>query len=92
VSAASEGRPEPTSCAPPVAEELSQPRAEPLGGFAQGQGSTPDWPGSQSETIGAPTFACSTPVTVIEPVTPVEGSAKLNVLSIGITSCRPPLE
>jgi hypothetical protein len=33
--------------APPVAAELSQPRPDPLGGFAQGHTITPSTPGSQ---------------------------------------------
>src|SRR6187455_867206 len=35
------------SCAPPVCAPLSQPRPRPPGGLPQGQGSTPDRPGSQ---------------------------------------------
>src|SRR5882672_3960315 len=39
--------PEAVSTAPPVADELSQPRPGPLGGFPHGQAATPPVPGSQ---------------------------------------------
>src|SRR5437762_9993980 len=52
VSAASEATPAEESCAPPVADELSQPRSGPPGGFAHGQAATPLTPGSQKEMPG----------------------------------------
>jgi hypothetical protein len=44
VSFESEGTPLETSCAPPVPEELSQPRGELVGGLPQGQAITPPVP------------------------------------------------
>src|SRR5689334_20831149 len=47
VSFASEALPDALDAAPPVADEFSQPRPGPLGGFEQGQAITPARPGSQ---------------------------------------------
>src|SRR5690242_18507382 len=47
VSFASDGIPAALSAAPPVEDELSQPRCAPDGGFPQGQEATPAKPGSQ---------------------------------------------
>src|SRR5262249_50861898 len=51
----SDGRyatPEAESAAPPVPDELSQPRSLPLGGFEHGQAITPPAPGSQRLASG----------------------------------------
>jgi len=46
--------PDAESDAPPVADELSQPRLGPLAGFAQGQPITPAAPGSQTLVNAVP--------------------------------------
>src|SRR5690348_12280934 len=52
VSPPSEAVPVELNSAPPVAEELSQPRLPPEGGLAHGQASTPLEPGTQMSVPG----------------------------------------